>query len=267
MQALEKKNRVAPARPGGSAFPFRKQRAQREAGGKARAMAPGVTVPGRIVPRLIVTALAAALLLTGCSTPLTRKRSFMGQASRERQEVAEPVGLNPLGALKTCERKRDPAKGTTRVLVSRPEFFTKEASLMIVALREALAEDKEKLKAPRMELSSRPIRSAREAREEGRRCGALIVLWEQRTSQTLELTLPYPARVPLRALVHRRLCEFGDHSEQANILYLTILGLAALVQDDYELAQFYLNGAKAIDVECLQLPGGGLDSPPGGARQ
>ncbi len=144
------------------------------------------------------------------------------------------------------------------VLVSPPEFFTESASVMIVALREALAENEEGMEAPRMRLSPDPIRSEEQARSEGRRCGALIVLWEQRTSRTLELTLPYRTRVPLRALVRRKLCEFGDHSEQAHILYFTILGLTAMTRDNYTLAHFYLNSAREIDVECLKLPRGRL---------
>jgi hypothetical protein len=188
----------------------------------------------------------------------------MGQGTSAREEAAEPAGLNPLGALETC---RDPGKAEAprpRVLVSRPEFFTEKASLMIVSLREALADNKEGLEPPLMLLSPRPIRSPEDARAQGARCAALIVLWEQRESQTLELTLPFPARVPLRGLVHRRLCEFGDHSEQATILYFTILGLTAVLKNDYTQAQYFLTAAKNIDVECLHLPGGGLPAQPAG---
>ncbi len=219
----------------------------------------------RLFLRASLIGLSAAVLLAACATPQRRKRSFMGQASRERRVVSEPAGLNPLGALPTCAGGEERAGQVPRVLVSRPEYFTEDASLMIVSLREALAQNEEGIEAPRMELSPSPILSEEDARGVGRRCGALIVLWEQGTSRTLELTLPFPARVPLRALVHRKLCEFGDHREQATILYFTILGLTAVARDNYDLAQFYLESARDIDVECMRLPGGALPAAPGAA--
>ena len=193
-------------------------------------------------------------LLFACAEPLPRKRSFIGQGRGVRENVAEPAGLNPLGALETCARDaRDSPEGE-RVLVSRPEYFTEDASRMIVALREALAQNNEAREVIELQLSHGPIRSMEEATREGRRCGALIVLWEQRESQTLELTLPTPARVPLRSQVQENLCEFGDRSEQATILYFTIVGLTAMVKNDYDLAQFYLNAANRVDVDCLRIP-------------
>ncbi len=200
-------------------------------------------------------AVAGFLLLAGCSTPLPRKRTFIGQAQTIREEV-EPEGLNPLGTLETCENGTGAWADGQRVVVSRPEYFTESASLMILALREALGENEKELKDLDLLLSRHPIADVEQARAVGRQCGALIVLWERRESQTLELTLPHPARVPLRALVQKNLCEFGAHEEQAAVLYLTILGLTAMTKNDYDLASYYLNSAKGIDVECLQLPRG-----------
>ena len=207
-------------------------------------------------------AVCAVFLLSACSSPpQLRKRSFMGLSKGTFEPVAEPAGLNPLGALRTCPRGNSAPQPGDRVLVSRPEYFTEDASLMILALREALADNPEGRETLDLELSSVPIQSAEEATTEGTRCGALIVLWEQRKSQTLEMTLPNPARVPLKALVQKKLCEFGDHSEQVTILYLTIVGLTAMVNHDYQVAQYYLDSANRIDVDCLQLPLGERPAP------
>ena len=209
----------------------------------------------------LAVAVCSVFLLLACSSPQYRKRSFMGLSKGTREPVAEPAGLNPLGALHTCPRGISASQPGDRVLVSRPEYFTEDASLMILALREALAENPEGRETLDLQLSSGPIQSAEEAAREGTRCGALIVLWEQRDSQTLEMTLPNPARVPLKALVQKQLCEFGNHAEQVTILYLTIVGLTAMVNNDYRVAQFYLDSANRIDVDCLQLPLGWRAAP------
>lgn len=204
---------------------------------------------------LVASAVALAVIaISACgSAPQPRKRTFIGLGDSVRRNVSEPAGLNPLGALNTCEYSGG-AQRTERVLVSRPEFFTEDASRMIVALREALAENKEARELLELELSRRPIESKQEAVGEGRRCGALIVLWEQRRSRTLELTLPNPAKVPLRTQVKENLCEFGGHSEQVTILYYTIIGLTAMVNHDYADAKYYLDAANRIDVDCLRIP-------------
>ncbi len=212
----------------------------------------------------LLAALGGVLLVSACASAPPRKRTFMGMAEGRHEPVARPAGLNPLGALRTCSGGARLAGQGDRVLVSRPEYFTEDASLMIVALREALAVSPEGREALDLQLSSSPIESAEEAVQEGERCGALIVLWEQRKSQTLELTLPNPARVPLKALVQKKLCEFGNHVEQVNILYLTIVGLTAMVNHDDDLAKFYLNAANRIDVNCLHLP---LGHRPGGKHR
>lgn len=196
---------------------------------------------------------AALLMITACESPQPRIRTFIGQGEGVRREVSQPAGLNPLGALRTCEYAGE-QDGTERVLVSRPDFFTEDASRMIVSLREALAENREARELLELQLSIGEINSPEEAVGEGRRCGALIVLWEQKKSQTLEITLPNPARVPMRAQVKETLCEFGNHSEQVTILYYTIIGLAAMVNHDYELAQYYLDAANRIEVDCLRIP-------------
>ena len=85
--------------------------------------------------------------------------------------------------------------------------------------------------------------------------GALVVLWEPFGSRTLELTLSNPALIPLRATVYSQLCEFGNYQEQYDILYLTVTGLLAILDNQYERASRYLEQAKRIDSHCLQLPG------------
>lgn len=217
------------------------------AGAKGRRGVPG------LVP-LTAVLMVVSMLLFSCAEPLPRKRSFMGQGRGVRENVSEPAGLNPLGALQTCARDAHESPVGERVLISRPEYFTEDASRMIVALREALAQNSEAREVIELQLSHGPIRSMEEATREGRRCGALIVLWERRESQTLEMTLPTPARVPLRSQVQGNLCEFGDRSEQATILYFTIVGLTAMVKNDYDRAQFYLNAANRVDVNCLRIP-------------
>ena len=148
-----------------------------------------------------------------------------------------PVGLNPLGFLETCRKGGVRDDREERVLISPPEFFTREASLMIGSLGEALESDSPREKKVVLLLSPGPITSSEQAATEGLRCEALIVLWEREDSKTLELTLPEPSRIPLRSLVKENLCEFGNHSQQLTVLYLTILGLTALREPDYDKAQ------------------------------
>lgn len=204
--------------------------------------------------RVAVGALMMLLLTTACSQPVVRKRSFMASARGVRENVEVPVGLNPLGTLDTCRPGEQPVSPLKRVLVSRPELFTEEASLMISALREELALPTNEIPAVEFQLTDRVIRSGAQAEWLGRRCGALIVLWEPRQTKTLEMTLPHPAQIPLRALMRKRLCEFGSHQEQLNILYLTIAGLLTLRENDYEKAVFFMKSARAIDNGCLRLP-------------
>ncbi len=203
------------------------------------------------VPLLPVVVLAA-LLLASCAAPLPIKRTFVDQG--EQPEAAVPAGLNPLGALETCPEIATGARQGAWVLVSRPEFFTREASQMILSLREALAVAAQGRSAVEMFLSGKPLHSVEQARREGLRCGALVVLWERQGTQTLELTLPAPDRIPLRAIMHKQLCEFGNHAEQATILHHTIRGLSALADEDFQTADFFLTAANRIDIQCLRLP-------------
>ena len=122
-----------------------------------------------------------------------------------------------------------------------------------------------------MWLADQPLRDEPAAESEGRRCGAMIVLWERFGTNTLELTMTEEALVPLRNQVRNRLCEFGSHRQQANILFLTIIGLAAMLDNRYDDAVYYVEAANRIDVTCLQLPGmtapagAGETAPAGGA--
>jgi hypothetical protein len=199
-----------------------------------------------------------ALLLPGlaaCSEPEPRKPTFVGQMEGARPRVNVPEGLNPLGSLETCQPAAAPRTLGERVLVSRPEQFTREASLMLSELRQALAEERTDAPAVQFLLSAKPIATAEGARSEGRHCGALVVLWEPFGTRTLEMTLPDPARIPLRASLHPRLCEFGNYQEQMDILYLTIMGLLAMLDNRHDRAVAFLEQAKRLDSRCLRLRG------------
>jgi hypothetical protein len=212
------------------------------------------------VPLLVLLALFLVLLVGACSNPEPRKISFMANAEGARGPTDVPVGLNPLGSLDTCLPASGPRPGN-HVLISRPETFTHDASLMISALRDALSGQREGQPSAAFLLAPARITSAEQARTLGQRCGSLLVLWEPGQARTLELTLPEPTRVPLRELVQTQLCEFGDHSEQLRILYLTIAGLLSLRENDYEKAVFYMNTARTLDNHCLHLPGAAQGSP------
>jgi sigma54-dependent transcription regulator len=66
--------------------------------------------------------------------------------------------------------------------------------------------------------------------------------------------LPQPAEVPLRHMVRERLCEFGSDRQQGAILFFTISGLAAMLDNRYDEAVYYMDAANRIDVSCFQLP-------------
>ena len=201
----------------------------------------------------VVVGLILAVLLSGCTAPEPYKRTFVGAGERKSQE--QPEGLNPLGGLETCVPAETPQGAVERVLVSRPEFFTAEASQMIAALHEGLSAPERKQPPVEFQLSAKPITNSKDAEQQGRDCIALIVLWEPGQTKTLRLTLPHPAQIPLRSLAREKLCEFGDHREQLNILYATIAGLLALRENDYNRAVFYLESAARMDDHCLTLPG------------
>lgn len=225
---------------------------------------------GILFPLLALAALL--LMLEACSEPpLPRKRSFVGSTDGGSKSVNVPLGLNPLGTLDTCGSAAGdaPAGGTAadnparvtsrdpRVVVSRPEDFTRQASLMIAALRQSLADSEDALPHVEFLTTREPITDAAAAVTEGLRCDALIVLWEPAQTGALELTLPQAASIPLRHMVRDRLCEFGNHAEQHDILYLTIAGLLTLVRNDYDRALLYMEAARQLDDRCLRLPGSG----------
>lgn len=202
-----------------------------------------------------MAALVAAAILAACSEPEPSKPSFMERTGGIRQRSAEPEGLNPLGAVDVCRPGAPAQPLAAQVLVSRPERFSREASLMLSALHQALADDTGDGRRVRFLVTAQPVLGPDDAREEGRRCGAMVVLWERYGSRTLELTLPYPARIPLRASLHSRLCEFGTYQDQLEILYLTLMGLVAMLDNNYDQAVYHLDQAKRLDSRCLHVPG------------
>lgn len=204
---------------------------------------------------VLAASLLAASLLAACAEPQVRKRTFVGQSGRGDSRAEVAVGLNPLGSLDTCRPAAGPQPEQRLVLVSRPEHFTPEASQMIADLREALAQPRDDAPPVRFLLSQGPIATQAEAVDQGRRCGAMIVLWEPGRTKTLRLTLPHPAQIPLRGLTRERLCEFGNHEEQLRILHLTTTGLAAMREHQYDRAVLYLETANRLDDHCLRLPG------------
>ncbi|HEX7927897.1 MAG TPA: hypothetical protein VF678_09905 [bacterium] len=189
------------------------------------------------------------------STPEFSKTSFMSLTEGVREPVNNPTGLNPLGALEVCKRESPTRPLGERVLVSRPEQFTREASVMLSTLRQNLADSRPEGRAVQFLLASGSIDSPDFARQEGQRCGALVVLWEPFGTRSLELTVPNPTRIPLRTSVYPRLCEFGNYQEQYDILYLTITGLLHMLDNEYDRAVFFLDQARRIDSHCLHLPG------------
>ncbi|HUJ75606.1 MAG TPA: hypothetical protein VL359_12135, partial [bacterium] len=118
------------------------------------------------------------LLAAGCSEPEPSKSTFMGLTEGTRQQVNRPQGLNPLGDLPVCQ-PGEPAQALgERVLVARPDWFTREASLMISALRQALADEYGEKRTIDFVITNTPIQTGPEAVAEGQHCGALIVFWE-----------------------------------------------------------------------------------------
>lgn len=199
-------------------------------------------------------------LLAGCADPRVRKLTFVGRTAGARDSVEVPIGLSPLGSADVCRMEEEKSPVKSRVLVSKPDLFTREASLMISTLRDEVGVPGADLSEVDIQVSGSAIKDAPQARAWGRHCGALIVLWEPGFTKTLELTLPLPNQIPIRPLVQERLCEFGDLAEQLNILYLTIAGLVALRENDYEKAVFYLDSARDIDNGCLRIRPGGRSS-------
>jgi len=215
----------------------------------------------RFPPGTGAVALLTLLCLawSGCSEPQPYKPTFMGRTEGVREPASQPEGLNPLGAIDTCADQPDLEPKEERVLVARPDLFTREASLMISSLRQSIADSYHGQRQVRFLVTRRFIQTEAQAVAEGRRCSSLIVLWEVYGTRTLELTVPEPSRIPLKAQLHPRLCEFGNYVEQLQILYLTITGLLATLDNDYEAANANMDLANRIDNRCLQLPktGGG----------
>jgi len=209
----------------------------------------------------LLAALLAVSATLSCSSAPRRKDTFVGQADGGKEQQEVPVGLNPLGSLDTCGEIGPAPADESRVLVSRPEYFTMEASRMILSLREALGNSRDIPGKVSFLLSPGPLETQEKAVRIGQECQALIVLWEPGYTKTLRLTLPQPSQVPLRSLARERLCEFGNHGEQLNILYTTIAGLLAMRENDYDKAVIYLEAASQMDDHCLKLPGGGTGMP------
>lgn len=200
--------------------------------------------------------------LTGCSTRAPRKRSFMGSSSPTLQDTEISVGLNPLGSLDICLGTLQPMDLSVRVLVSRPEHFTRNASDMVLRLREGLIGPSRTEIPIELMLTERSVRSRQEALSVGRACGAFVVLWERGSSQFLEMDFPFPTRIPLKNLDQSSICAYGSANQRLNVMYYTILGTAALLDHRYERAQYHLGLANAIDLDCLKLPGrSGILSP------
>jgi hypothetical protein len=198
--------------------------------------------------------LALALALAACSEGEPYKPTFFGRTEGVREQASRPEGLNPLGDIQICGDPPQIDAAEERVLVARPDLFTREASLMISSLRQAIFDNYHGQRPVRFLVTSRRVATDGQAVAEGKRCSALIVLWEVYGTRALELTVPEPARIPLKSQVHPRLCEFGNYSEQLQILYLTITGLLATLDNDYDTANADMDLATRIDSHCLQLP-------------
>lgn len=208
-------------------------------------------------PRIVaavVLLLVCPALMAACIRQPRAKRTFVGATTVRPMDAEIAVGLNPLGSLDVCRDSLKPLPLVNRVLVSRPEVFTQDASQMIVELRQGLGNPSPGEPSIQMMLSVRPITSESQALAEGRDCGALLVLWEPARNQTLELAFPFPTRIPLRDYSVRRLCLLGDFYQRVNVLYYTILGTADIMNNRFQRAQHHLHLANLIDTECLKLP-------------
>lgn len=205
-------------------------------------------------PRIAGSCLTLLLIVGACSEPEPYKPTFMGRTEGVREPAAKPEGLNPLGAIETCTARPVRQPSEERVLVARPELFTREASLMMSSLRQAIADNYHGRRTVKFFVTANAIQNEAQAVAEGRRCASLIVLWEIYGTRALELTVPEPTRIPLKVQLHPRLCEFGNYAEQLQILFLTITGLLATLEDDYETANSNMELANRIDNRCLQLP-------------
>jgi hypothetical protein len=202
--------------------------------------------------------------VSACATGPERRPTFVGRAEGVRQDPDVAEGLNPLASLDVCPPGTHGHAPSARVLISPPRYFSRQATEMMLQLRRSLAESTHGARV-RMWLAPEPLRSPEGARAEGRRCGAVIVLWEAFGTNSLELTLPEPAEVPLRHLVRERLCEFGSDRQQVAILFFTISGLAAMLDNRYDEAVYYMEAANRIDLSCLHLPAPPRSAAEGGA--
>ena len=217
----------------------------------------------------LVLCLGIVLLVSwGCGRAVYYRRpTFVSDSAGREPPPSHPVGLNPLGELDICANAAPGLDAGERVLISRPELFTHEASLMISALRDALLHPEAWSQSTGLGqgvvflLSEDPITSHARASKAGQACDALIVLWEPPGTRTLELTLPYPNQIPLRKMVRSRLCEFGNNQEQWRSLYLTVLGLLATNQNRYDDAVQLFDLANDIADGCLKLPGSEFKNP------
>jgi hypothetical protein len=203
--------------------------------------------------KVVVLALVATGLMAACATGPERRETFVGRAEGITESPDVTEGLNPLAGLDVCNAPTPAPPNAARVLISPPAYFSREATDMILTLRRSLARSPQGQRV-QMWVASQPLHNAGDAIREGRLCNAVIVLWEPYSTNSLELTLPEPARVPLRNLIRDRLCEFGSHNQQVAILFFTITGLAALSDNRYEEAVYYMEAANRIDLSCLQLP-------------
>ena len=197
--------------------------------------------------------IAVSALLAACATGPSRRPTFVGRQEGTRQPPDLAEGLNPMASVDTCTEGNHAAGKGVRVLVSPPAHFSKQATEMIVSLRRSLVGSPQG-ELIQMWLAPQPLRTAEDARREGLRCAAVIVLWEALDTNSLELTLPQPTEVPLRHMVRERLCEFGSDRQQVAILFFTISGLAAMLDNRYDEAVYYMEAANRIDVSCFQLP-------------
>jgi len=201
--------------------------------------------------------LAVVLGAGGCVGTSPRGRtSYMSKTPDSPPPSRTPVGLNPLGALSTCDPGKSSLPGDLgRVLVSRPEHFSKEASLMILDLKDNLAQLTRRRKAAvEMMLTPEVVHNQRQAVLVGRVCEAMIVLWEKPGTRTLELTLPRPLQNPLRDRIRENMCEFGSQEEQLNILFHVIASLSALKARQVREARYFMEQAEALDTRCFHLP-------------
>ncbi|MDH4120119.1 MAG: hypothetical protein OEV94_00215 [Deltaproteobacteria bacterium] len=193
------------------------------------------------------------LTAAGCSEPRYSKPTFWGQGGETPRREDTPNGLNPLGGVEECPAGVRAPKMVNRVLVSKPQSLSRNATQMLLELKDTLKYSQNMNMVDQMLLSPAPILSVEDALKEGKRCGALVVLWERPSGRNLEMTLVESPPLPYRRPIHDHLCPFGSKTERMDILYNIMAGLGRLQQGETKSAGAFFDRAQWVDACCFRF--------------